>query len=98
MIRVTRIVLDVLKPHRPNGLEFAYLLAEKCIHSAIDLNVNAVDEKTESVVLAIEGENLVYETILATIQEIGGSVHSIDQVRVVNDTAEADQSNDNVHL
>ena len=91
MIKVTRIVLDVLKPHKPNGLEFAALLAQRCNDCVIDLDVNAVDEKTESVVLVIEGASLDYETILAAIQEIGGSVHSIDQVRVVNMSAETDK-------
>ncbi len=92
MIKVTRIVLDVLKPHRPNGLEFASLLAQKCNDCIVDLNVDAVDERTESVVLEIEGGNLDYQTILAAIQEIGGSVHSIDQVRVINMNDESGQS------
>ena len=30
MIRIKKIVFDVLKPHRPTGLEFASAVAEKC--------------------------------------------------------------------
>lgn len=84
MITVKKIVLDVLKPHKPNGLEFASLLSEKCPESIINLSVSAVDENTESVVLEIEGDNLEYDTILAAIQDMGGSVHSIDEVEVLN--------------
>lgn len=86
MITVRKIVLDVLKPHRPNGLEFASLLAEKCPESIVNLNVNAVDENTESVVIVIEGDDLHYDVILAAIQEMGGSVHSIDEVEVLHAT------------
>lgn len=84
MVYVTKIVLDVLKPHQPNGLEFASLLAQQCPDCVINLNVDAVDENTESVALVIEGDNLNYDVILASIQEMGGSVHSIDEVEVVN--------------
>jgi len=84
MILVRKIVLDVLKPHKPNGLEFATMLAEKCPETIINLNVNAVDENTESIVLIIEGDDLQYDTILAAVQEMGGSVHSIDEVEVLN--------------
>lgn len=84
MITVKKVILDVLKPHKPNGLEFASLLSEKCPESIINLRVSAVDENTESVVLEIEGDNLEYETILSAIQEMGGSVHSIDEVEVLN--------------
>ncbi len=90
MITVKKVVLDVLKPHKPNGLEFATLLSEKCPESLINLSVSAVDENTESVVLVIEGDSLEYERILATIQEMGGSVHSIDEVEVLNSSEHRD--------
>lgn len=84
MVAVKKIVLDVLKPHLPNSLDFASSLADRCQHSLVNLIVQAVDENTESVLLLIEGANLDYEIISGVITEMGGSVHSIDEVEVVN--------------
>ncbi|KPK49198.1 MAG: hypothetical protein AMS22_14035 [Thiotrichales bacterium SG8_50] len=84
MIRIKKIVFDVLKPHRPTGLEFASAVAQKCPGSVVNLNVEAVDQNTESVLLRIEGEGLDFDTISNTILELGGSIHSVDEVEVVH--------------
>ena len=83
MIRIKKIVFDVLKPHRPTGLEFASAIAERCPGSVVNLNVEAVDQNTESVLLRVEGESLDFEAISNTIQELGGSIHSVDEVEVI---------------
>lgn len=82
MVTVKRIVLDVLKPHHPNGLEFCFEIAQNSPGIRLELSVAEVDEKTESVILVVEGENLDYETLTKTILGMGGSVHSIDEVMV----------------
>jgi hypothetical protein len=41
-----------------------------------------VDEKTESVILVIEGEDILFDAIVETIKNLGGSLHSIDAVEV----------------
>jgi len=82
MVSVKRIVLDVLKPHHPNGLEFSTTIAESCPGCRIKMTVSEMDEKTETVVLTIEGKALDYETITQLISGMGGSVHSIDEVEV----------------
>lgn len=84
MIRVTRIVLDVLKPHQPNGLEFAATITGKLPGARVKLTVTAVDEKTETVVVVLEGKDLSYDTIRDEIAALGGSIHSIDEVEVEN--------------
>lgn len=89
MVNVKRIVLDVLKPHHPNGLEFSSEIAGNAPGTKVELTVAEVDEKTETVILVIEGENLDYETLTRTIHGMGGSVHSIDEV-VVESTDEQD--------
>ncbi|MCK4690208.1 MAG: hypothetical protein KAT20_00250, partial [Desulfuromonadales bacterium] len=48
--------------------------------------VTGVDEKTESVVIVIAGENLKYEAIAEAISEMGGSIHSIDKVEVESES------------
>ena len=63
MTTIKRIVLDVLKPHRPDGLEFSTVVASRSPGCRLVLTVTAVDEQTESVVLAIEGPDLQYDAI-----------------------------------
>jgi hypothetical protein len=84
MVRVTRLVLDVLKPHHPNGLEFSRTIADCVDRGVIRFSVAEVDENTETVVLTIEGEDILYEKVEDTIRSLGASVHSIDEVEVVN--------------
>lgn len=84
MTRVKRLVLDVLKPHRPDGLVFSRSLAEQGGECRVIYSVDEVDEKTESITLVVEGEDIQFERIAAAIEAAGGSVHSIDQVEVVS--------------
>ena len=84
MVLVKRLVLDVLKPHVPNGLEFARAIAEQGEEYHVTFTVKEVDEKTESVVIVIEGLNIQFEAIENTIRSLGGSLHSVDEVEVVN--------------
>jgi hypothetical protein len=82
MTQIRKVVFDVLKPHRPTGLEFASAIAEKCPGSVVNLKVAAVDQNTESVFLRIEGKGLDYELIADTILQMGASIHSVDEVEV----------------
>jgi len=84
MVRVTRLVLDVLKPHHPNGLEFSRVIADRVDQGVIRFSVAEVDENTETIVLTIQGENILYEQVEEAIRSLGASVHSIDEVEVVN--------------
>ena len=82
MSAVKRIVLDVLKPHHPNILEFARIIAELNHDYRVKVTVAAVDEKTESAVVMIDGNSIEFDTIADTISNMGGSIHSIDEVEV----------------
>ena len=82
MIYVKRIMLDVLKPHQPNGLEFTSAIAEQSPGARVKLTVIEVDEKTETVIIVIEGQDLRYNVITEAISNMGGTVHSIDEVEV----------------
>jgi len=84
MVHITRIVLDVLKPHNPNALDFTTSIAEKVPGCRIKLTVAAMDEKTETVLLIIEGENILFHLVSEVIGSLGGSIHSIDEVEVDN--------------
>ncbi len=82
MIKIKRLILDILKPHKPNALEFASSLAESGDNIKVKLSVTAVDEKTESVEIEIEDENIDFNALSTRITELGASIHSIDEVEV----------------
>lgn len=88
MTMVKRLILDILKPHKPNALDFASSLAELSDDLKITLTVTAVDEKTESVEILLQGCNINFELISSRIKELGGSIHSIDEVCVVSSNAD----------
>jgi hypothetical protein len=48
------------------------------------VTVTEVDERTESTVVVIEGDDIPYQEIVGIITRLGGSVHSIDEVEVSN--------------
>ena len=87
MVSVKRIVLDVLKPHQPNALEFCQAIAKLGVDYHVHLVVLEVDENTETLQIAVEGNAVDFEAIQATISEMGGSLHSIDEVEVQSDSA-----------
>lgn len=82
MTQIKHIVLDVLKPHHPNVVEFARAIAEKGADYRVDITVEAVDEKTETVLIHIHGGDIAFEVVAEVIAALGGSIHSIDQVEV----------------
>ena len=85
MVSVKRLVLDVLKPHHPNALEFSRIIAEVGSDHHVHVMVSEVDEKTESLEVIIEGEAIDFEAILTAINNMGGSLHSIDEVEVYSE-------------
>lgn len=81
MIRLRRLVLDILKPHEPNVLEFSTLLAEQ-ENLRVTLTVLEMDDKTETLKVVIEGPDIDFERIRNEISGFGASLHSIDEVEV----------------
>ena len=90
MTLLTRIVLDVLKPHVPNALEFAKAIADNNSGCQVTVTVVEVDEKTESTMVTIEGKKIEYEQVVDAVTSLGASVHSIDEVTVSNKTQSTD--------
>lgn len=82
MVSVKRIVLDVLKPHKPNALEFSRAIAELGADYRVLLTIIEMDENTETLRIEVEGSAIDFETIQSTIASNGGSLHSIDEVEV----------------
>jgi len=90
-VAVKKLVLDVLKPHQPNALEFARNLAAVGADYRVHLTVSEVDEHTETLRIELAGQMLDFDAILAAIRVMGGSLHSIDEVEVMSE-ADAGES------
>ncbi|MDJ0851040.1 MAG: DUF211 domain-containing protein [Myxococcota bacterium] len=81
MTQVRRLVLDVLKPHHPNVLDFTRLLAEQG-GLRVKLTVVEMDDQTETLQVVIEGADIDFERLQGAIADSGASLHSIDEVEV----------------
>lgn len=82
MLQLKRLVLDVLKPHHPDVLEFARGIAAQGKDYRVKLDVLEMDDQTQTLMVVIEGNDVQLDKTVAAINEMGGSVHSIDGVEV----------------
>ena len=80
MATTRRLVLDVLKPHEPPLREFAAELAETETVDAVNATLVEVDRQVETVSVTVESEALEFDRVAAAVEDLGGSVHSVDQV------------------
>lgn len=80
MTAVRRIVLDVLKPHEPRLPAFASRMADTDGVAAARASLIELDAEVQNVELTLEGEDLDLGVVEAAVEELGGTVHSIDQV------------------
>ncbi len=74
------LVLDVLKPHKPNILEFGKVICSEKTVEDVNISVYAVDEKTESLKIVLEGKDINYDNIEELIKSHGAVIHSMDKV------------------
>lgn len=80
MVCITRIVLDVLKPHHPTALEFSQAIAEIGSDYHVCLTVIEMDENTETLQIEVTANAIEFEEVQTVINSMGGSLHSIDEV------------------
>jgi len=81
-IGVSHIVLDVLKPHQPSLPEFANFLGELPRVKKVDVSLIEMDEKTDSLKVIIDGEEIDFDELYNHVSRIGAVIHSVDQVIV----------------
>ncbi|MFC6673838.1 DUF211 domain-containing protein [Marinobacterium aestuariivivens] len=81
MAVLTRVLLDVLKPHDPNILELARALSDIGAYG-VRVRVVEMDKNTESLTIEITGPSLDFDSIHQVIRDLGASLHSIDEVDV----------------
>jgi len=89
MATVRRLVLDVLKPHDPPLVDFTDRVAELDGVVGVSTSLIELDREVQNVEVTIEGDALDVASIEETVEQLGGTVHSVDQVacgeRVVSD-------------
>lgn len=89
MVTLKRLVLDVLKPHQPNALDFCRRIAGLGADYQVCLNVEEVDENTQTLSVEIRGGDIDMVAIEEAIADMGASLHSVDQVEVHNEAQDS---------
>lgn len=79
-VELRRIVLDVLKPHEPDITVLVKSIADLKGVQGVNISVYEIDQRVENVKVTIMGSFPDIEAIKETILEIGGTIHSIDEV------------------
>ena len=79
-MQIRRLVVDVLIPYEPNVLSYAENIGDIEGVEGVTIRVLEVDEKTRTLEMTIEGEALSFEAISKAIEDLGGAIHSVDEV------------------
>ncbi|MEM2096380.1 MAG: DUF211 domain-containing protein [Candidatus Caldarchaeum sp.] len=89
---LSRLVLDVLKPHKPDMVNFAQALTSLKGVSKVEVSIIEVDADTETVKLTVEGHSISYDDVANAVKQLGAAVHSIDQVTFASATHETEKT------
>ena len=94
---IRRIVLDVLKPHKPSVVEVSEALSHLEGVEGVNIIINEIDQQVENAKVIIAGISISFEDIQKKLEELGATIHSIDEVaagkRIVEEvTTPQDQS------
>ncbi len=86
---IKRLVLDVLIPIKgPSIVDVAENLSRVRGVSAVNITVKEVDVETQNIIIVVEGDNIDFGEMRVLIEELGGVIHSVDQVVAGKKTVE----------
>lgn len=80
MAPIRRLVIDVLKPHEPTLVQFTSEVTEVACVDAVTASLIELDQEVQNVKLTVEGETLELDPVVETVEQLGGTVHSVDEV------------------
>jgi len=80
MSEIRRLVLDVLKPHKPSMLEMSQRVSDLDTVTGVNASLYEVDEEVENIKMTVKGDTIDYDSVRTVIEDMGGSVHSVDEV------------------
>jgi len=89
---IRRLVLDVLKPHEPSLPEFASHVCKTPGVKSVNVMLVEMDEKTESLRVIVEGDEIDFELLKKNLGECGAVIHSVDEVVVSRPVPEGSRS------
>ena len=77
---IRRLVLDVLKPHKPSVVEVSEALSHLEGVEGVNILINEIDQQVENAKIIIAGNPLNFEDIKSKLKELGATIHSVDEV------------------
>ena len=77
---IRRLVLDVLKPHNPGVVELSEELSHLEGVEGVNIIIYEIDQKVENAKVVIAGANIDFERIKKKLEEMGATIHSVDEV------------------
>jgi hypothetical protein len=80
MVAVRRLVIDVLKPHEPPLLDFTEAVAAVDGVEGATGSLLELDREVQNIKVTVEGPDLNYAAVESTVEDLGGTVHSVDEV------------------
>ncbi|MGQ9543481.1 MAG: DUF211 domain-containing protein [Candidatus Bathyarchaeia archaeon] len=80
---VKKLVLDVLKPHQPQIPELASRISSCQGVDRVGISLAEIDQDTESIKVSVEGSDIKIDMVRRCIEDLGATIHSIDEVEVV---------------
>ena len=77
---IRRLVLDVLKPHKPSVVELSEALSHLEGVEGVNVIIYEIDQQVENAKVIIAGNSLNFEDIKSKLEELGATIHSVDEV------------------
>jgi hypothetical protein len=77
---IRRLVLDVLKPHNPGVVELSEALSHLQGVEGVNIIIYEIDQKVENAKVIIAGSSIDFEMIKKKLEEMGATIHSVDEV------------------
>ena len=77
---IRRLILDVLKPHKPNVVEVSEALSHLEGVEGVNIIINEIDQQVENAKVIVAGIAINFEEIQEKLEEFGATIHSIDEV------------------
>jgi len=77
---IRRLVLDVLKPHKPTVVEISEALSHLEGVDGVNIIINEIDQQVENAKVIVAGSSISVDEIQKKLEEFGATIHSIDEV------------------
>ena len=77
---IRRLVLDVLKPHKPSVVKLSEALSHLQGVEGVNVIIYEIDQQVENAKVIIAGISINFEDIKSKLEELGATIHSVDEV------------------